>query len=154
VVPGAGVYCHASRQKLSFGLGSYTTVFQAEVYAFKACTVENLETIKIGSSIFYQLVKLQLKHLANTRLPQNWSGTATNPSHNWRNITVQLRWVPGHEDIVGNEMADQLARTESEHLFTGPEPDCGISIGVAKKAVRDWMKRNHKKHWEAISGLK
>jgi hypothetical protein len=32
-----------------------------------------------------------------------------------------------------------------EHPFTGPEPACGISIGVAKKAVRDWMKGNHKK---------
>jgi hypothetical protein len=44
-------------------------------------------------------------------------------------------------------MADQLART-------GPEPDCNISTGVAKKAVRDWMNRNHKKHWEAIIRLK
>jgi hypothetical protein len=38
-----------------------------------------------------------------------------------------------------------VARTESEHLFTGPEPDCGISIGVAKEAVRDWTNRNYKK---------
>jgi hypothetical protein len=35
--------------------------------------------------------------------------------------------VPGHEGIVCNETADQLART-------GSEPACGISIGVAKKA--------------------
>jgi hypothetical protein len=35
--------------------------------------------------------------------------------------------------------------------FTGPEPACGIAIGVAKKAVRDWMKRNHKKHWESTT---
>jgi hypothetical protein len=41
--------------------------------------------------------------------------------------------VGGHEGIVGNEMADQLARTASEHPFTGPEPACSISIGVAKK---------------------
>jgi ribonuclease HI len=46
--------------------------------------------------------------------------------------------VPGHEGIVGNETADLLART-------GPEPACGITIGVAKKAVRDWTNRNHKK---------
>jgi hypothetical protein len=51
-------------------------------------------------------------------------------------------------------MADQLARTGSEHPFTGPEPACGISIGVTKKAVRDWTKRNHKKHWESTTGLK
>jgi ribonuclease HI len=57
---------------------------------------------------------------------------------------IQLIWVPGHEGIVGNETADQLARTGSEHPFTGPEPACGISIGVAKKGVRDWMNRNGK----------
>jgi hypothetical protein len=45
-------------------------------------------------------------------------------------------------------MADQLARTGSEHPFTGPEPACGISNGIVKKAVTDWMNRNHKKHWE------
>jgi ribonuclease HI len=54
--------------------------------------------------------------------------------------------VPGHEGIVGNETADQLARTGSEHPFTGSEPACGISIGVAKKAVRDSVKGNHKKY--------
>jgi hypothetical protein len=35
-------------------------------------------------------------------------------------------------------------RTESEHPFIGPELACGISIGVAKKAVRDWTNRNYK----------
>jgi hypothetical protein len=62
--------------------------------------------------------------------------------------------VPGHENIVGNEKADQLARTGSEHPFIGPEPACGISIGIAKKAVRDWTKRNHKNYWESVTGLK
>jgi hypothetical protein len=52
--------------------------------------------------------------------------------------------VPGHEGIAGNETADLLARTGSEHPFTGPEPACGISIGAAKSAVKDWTNRNHK----------
>jgi hypothetical protein len=26
-------------------------------------------------------------------------------------------------------------------LFTGPEPACGISFGVAKKAAKDWMNK-------------
>jgi ribonuclease HI len=52
--------------------------------------------------------------------------------------------MPGHEGIVGNDTADQLARTGSEHPFVGPEPACGISTGVANKAVRDWTKINHK----------
>jgi hypothetical protein len=62
--------------------------------------------------------------------------------------------VPGHEGIDGNETEDQLARTGSENLFIGPEPACGISIGAAKKAVRDWTNMNHKKHWKSTTGLK
>jgi hypothetical protein len=52
--------------------------------------------------------------------------------------------VPRHEGIVGNETADQWARMGSEHPFIEPEPACGISIGVAMKAVRNWTNRNHK----------
>jgi hypothetical protein len=40
---GAGVYCYGTRQKLSFSLGQYTTVFQAEVYAIKSCADENID---------------------------------------------------------------------------------------------------------------
>jgi hypothetical protein len=37
------VYCYGTGRKLSFRLGNYATVFQAEVYAIKACTVGNLD---------------------------------------------------------------------------------------------------------------
>jgi hypothetical protein len=40
---GAGVYCNGTRRNLSFSRGWYTTVFQAEVYAIKACVKENLD---------------------------------------------------------------------------------------------------------------
>jgi hypothetical protein len=53
-----------------------------------------------------------------------------------------------------DETADQLARTGSEHPFIGPEPACGISVGVAKKAVRDWASRKHKEYWESLTGLR
>jgi hypothetical protein len=52
--------------------------------------------------------------------------------------------VPGHEDFVGNKTTDQLARTGSEHPFIEPEPAWGISVGVAKIAVRDWTNRSNK----------
>jgi hypothetical protein len=64
-----------------------------------------------------------------------------------RQNRVQLVWVPGHEGIAGNETADYLAKT-------GSEPACGVSFGVAKRAVRDWMNKNHIKQWKSLTGLK
>jgi hypothetical protein len=46
-----------------------------------------------------------------------------------------------------------LARTGSEHPFIRSEPACGIPVGVAKKATRDWTNRNHKEYWESATGL-
>jgi hypothetical protein len=48
-----------------------------------------------------------------------------------------------HEDIVDIETADKMGRIGSEHPFKGLEQPCVISIGVAKKAVRDWTNKNH-----------
>jgi hypothetical protein len=84
---GAEMHCHGTRRKLSFSLEQYTAVFQAEVYAIKACAVENLHGDYKNRNVYVLSVKLQSKDLANTRSPQNWSGTATNHSYNWPDTT-------------------------------------------------------------------
>jgi hypothetical protein len=53
------------------------------------------------------------------------------------------------------EMKQQIFWQEWDlNICSGPEPACGISAGVAKKAVRAWKNRNHKKHWESITELR
>jgi hypothetical protein len=42
----------------------------------------------------------------------------------------------------------------SDHPFTEPEPACGISIGVAKKAIGDWKSKKHQEYWESLTGLR
>jgi hypothetical protein len=37
---GAGVYGQSVKRRLSYPLGSYTTVFQVEIYAILACVYE------------------------------------------------------------------------------------------------------------------
>ena len=58
---------------------------------------------------------------------------------NWQH-TAQFNWcgVPGHEGILGNERADELAK---KGAFTGPEPILGLLYSVVKRAIGDWMER-------------
>jgi hypothetical protein len=67
---------------------------------------------------------------------------------------VQLIWVLDYRGIEGNETANQMVRLGSERPFIGPEPACSISVGTAKKAVRDWTHRDHKKYCGSLTGLK
>jgi len=39
---------------------------------------------------------------------------------------LTIRWVPGHNNIPGNELPDNLARKGAENPLIGPEPFCGV----------------------------
>jgi hypothetical protein len=51
-----------------------------------------------------------------------------------RRNKIQVFLVLGHV-VDGNEVADQLARQDSSHPFTGPEPTLGMSAKVAGGVV-------------------
>jgi hypothetical protein len=127
------------------------------VYAIKACTDENIDRNYKNRNIYIladsqAAIKALDKHQITSKLVWNCHQSLMQLARHKR---VQLIWVPGHEGIVGKEMAEnQLAKIGSEHSFIGPEPACGISVGVAKKAVRDWTNRNHKEYWESSTGLR
>ena len=46
--------------------------------------------------------------------------------------SVRLLWVPGHNNVPGNEMADELAKQAAASEFIGPEPVFGISGNTAQ----------------------
>ena len=57
--------------------------------------------------------------------------------------SVQLMWVPGHEGILGNERANQLALKVADTPFTGPEPVLDLQYSLVKRAIGDWLERKH-----------
>jgi ribonuclease HI len=152
----AGVHCYGTGWKLRYGLWRYTRVFQVEVYAMEACIMENLDRNYRNRNIYIlsdsqSALKALDRQQINSKLVWDCHQTLMELAKHKR---VQLMWVPGDEGIARNETADQLAKIDAEYPSIGLEPSCGISIGVAKKAIRDWTMVNHKKYWRSLTGLK
>jgi ribonuclease HI len=104
---GGGVYCHGTRQKLSFSFGQYTTVFQAEVYAITVCAVENLDRSYKNINIYSYIlsdsqaaIKALGKHQITSKLVWDCHQSLIQLAKHNR---VQLRLVPGHEGIAGKK---------------------------------------------------
>jgi hypothetical protein len=65
---------------------------------------------------------------------------------------VTLMWLPGHYGILGNEMADRLARQASAMPLLGPEPALGIPKCPAREAIKSWTKYQHSSSWKIAPG--
>jgi ribonuclease HI len=117
----AGVYKWGSRRGDSFSLRLHTTVFQAEIYAIKACIMENIDKGYKGNIIYIlsdsqAAIKALNNFQINSKLVWDCHQSLMRLAEHNR---VQLIWVPGHMGIDGNEMTDQLARQGSSQPFTG-----------------------------------
>ena len=63
---------------------------------------------------------------------------------------VELYWVPGHAAVLGNEIADELARGGSVLRFLGSEPVLGVSRRDIQKRLSCWLVNQHWARWESL----
>jgi ribonuclease HI len=136
---GAGIYGPGMR--LWIPMGTMATVFQAEVHAIEVCARRCLNRqylerkhIVIASdsqaalralnkSTFHSKQVLECKRILNKLGDKCF---------------LTLTWVPGHEGVMGNEKADELAKRGSETEFIGPEPFLGFSLGNYITELEKW----------------
>jgi hypothetical protein len=77
---GAGVYKWGSIRGHSFILGLHSMVFQAEIYAIKACILENIEKGYRGRNInILSESQAAINVLTVSRWTGIWAGTAVSP---------------------------------------------------------------------------
>ena len=130
---GAGVYGPSCR--ISKALGSAATVFQAEVHAIEICVDKCRRRNDIQNRKVYIASDSQaaIKALMSNQVT---SKQILDYLNNLKTLAwicnLTLIWVPGHEEIDGNEKADELARKGSETRFIGPEPFCGYGLSNFK----------------------
>ena len=125
---GAGVYGQSVGRRLSFSLGRYATVFQAEIFAILACVYEiqsqnrSEKYVSICSDSQAALTALQATR--TSPFVQQCQNVLNNLS---TQHAVGLFWVPGHAGVKENEITDELAMGNSVLGFSGAEPALGVS---------------------------
>ena len=89
-----------------FPLGTYTSVFQAEVYAIRACAKWKVKHQLSCSDSQAALMALRSSKVTSSLVAETMRALEELSMFN----SVRLLWIPGHSDIPGNETADQLAK--------------------------------------------
>jgi len=54
--------------------------------------------------------------------------------------------------LLGNQMADKLARQASAMQLLGPDPALGIAKCLAREAIKNWTEYQHSNTWKTVPG--
>jgi Ribonuclease HI len=131
---GTGGCVFGGKTELVFSLGTFATVFQAEVFAIMASIHESImrgyngRKIMIFTDSQADLKALESVTVRSKLVLEHLGCLDKLATHN----SVQLVWVPGHEGILGNEKADELGKKGADSPFTGPEPVLGLPYSMVK----------------------
>ena len=137
------------RHRASYQLGTMPTVYQCELFALHMASIWANDNISTTTNIiFFSDSQAALQAINSTRVKSrlvldiidqlNTLGT----THQ-----VELRWIPGHEGVPGNERADELARHGSSIQPIGPEPFLPITEQVTDKFIKLHLHNLHLKEY-------
>jgi len=149
---GAGVFGQSVKRRLSFCLGRYTTVFQAEIYAILACVHEiqfqNRPEKYISICSDSQAAQKALQAVRTTS-PLVYQCQKVLNDISARHV-VGLYWVPGHARVRGNKIANGLARGGSALGFLEPKLALGVSRCDIRKRLNRWLINQQWASWRDL----
>jgi ribonuclease HI len=125
-------------------LGTFCSVFQTEIYAILLCVYENIRAYKNKRILIFSDSQAALEALSGPKVISRLVKECLEALSALATLNeVTLVWVPVHHGILGNEMADKLARQASAMLLLGPEPVLGIPKRLAREAIKSWTEYQH-----------
>jgi len=152
---GSGVYGLKPNKRYSFSLGKFASVFQTEIYAIFLCAYENIRgAYKNKRILIFSDSQAALKALNGPKVISRLVEECQEALSALGALNeVTLVWVPGHHGIIGNEMADKLARQATAMLLLSPEPALEIPKCLAREAIKRWTEYQHFKSLENCARL-
>jgi ribonuclease HI len=153
---GAGYYIREWETRESAPLGSFTSVFQSEVWALKQCALRIVDRGCQNHSVemFSDSQAALLAVGSHTVVSPLVRGCISALNKVGEENSLTVTWVPGHEGVEGNEIADELARDGSAASFYGPEPAICIPTGSVRSVIRGWLRDCHTRVWHANEGCR
>ncbi|GFR94183.1 reverse transcriptase [Elysia marginata] len=114
---GCGVYIkwpNNSSSKISIPTGKYSTNYKAEAEALQeaAKVLVNSEATHHTKVFLLTDARSVLDALESTKCPEVNALAQAITTLSLTASKLVLQWIPGHVDIFGNDVADQLARGE------------------------------------------
>lgn len=153
---GAGVYSEDLNLHSTIPLGTYTTIFQAELVGIMVAATESTEANLSGKTVRISTdSRAALLALDNCRINSGLVLQVREAVDKLaQNNNVQLCWVKGHDGNQGNEEADALARQGSEGAPYGPEPTIALSEAVHDTLIKNRVLKRHTDWWTNLSSCR
>jgi ribonuclease HI len=147
----------AALEEKSRYLGAKATVYQAEAIAIiDALRAINVQSHKIGAGkkILIQSDSLSvLQTLEKYAVSSNIISAALDEIRTTRrHHQLSLRWVRGHDNNTGNELADYLAKTGTEQPQRGIEPE--VTVSYIKGEINNRYHKEWCQQWKNSEGMR
>ena len=157
---GAAVYSLELKINQCYKLPAECTIYTAEAFAIRQALI-HIQKNKLHNVVILSDSQSVLKKIQTTNLDPYESWYITNIKqlmNNLGNRNIYLAWIPGHQQIQGNEKADSLAKEAVTGGINNPIllPSADYKKILHKEVHKEWDKQwqkyiqNHAKYYGSI----
>ena len=136
------------------GLGTTTTVFQAEIVAIirgsEAMMSNEKQRIVFRIDSQAAILALNANIMSSSLVLECFKNLNALGAKN----RIQLQWIKSHVGHLGNEEADMLAKKGAEQDLAGPEPFLPASSAIIKKLTNSDLLSKWNSQWKSVKSCR